>query len=114
MSVLSRSLAALALVAGVALAVPEPARADSFGFVITTDDDRGGHRGSRHRGHRDHGWRGDDRHWGHGHGRRHHRHGPPPWARGHRPYYGPYAHAYVQRCQVVWSEWHRNYVQVCR
>lgn len=120
MSIVSRSsaaraLATLAMVAGIAIAAPEPARADSFSIIIT-DGDRHGQGG---RGH----WRGDRGH-DRGHWRGHRRHdngrrwrrGPPPWAYGpsHAPHWRPQARAYVRHCQVVWSHWHRTFVQVCR
>ena len=103
MSVLSRSLAILALASGLAVAASEPARADSFtfGFSIGDRDDgwrRGGDRHDprhRHRGHRQRG---------------HHPYGPPPWVRYHPapPRY------YVPHCQPVWGPWHQASVTVCR
>ena len=107
MSGLARALAALVLTAGVAIAAPQPVRADSFGFAITTDGYRRDHRGAR--GHD------DRRSWHDGSHDRRHR-GPPPWARGHGPHRGPpaYAYTYAPRCQVQWSRWHQGYVQVCR
>lgn len=135
MSIVSRSLAlrtlaALAVAGGLALAAPGPARADSFSFgVIVTDGDRHGHGGRRHwrgdRGHhRDGNWRGHRRggdHWrghrrGGDHWRGHRRHGPPPWAYSHRraPHGWRRGHAYVRHCQVVWSNWHGGFVRICR
>lgn len=56
---------------------------------------------------RDHGWRGHDRR---GHDRRGPRwYGPRP--HGHAHYWRPPPPRY---CHVVWSAWHRAYVQVCR
>ena len=104
---LSRSLAVLTVLAGVAVAAPGSARADSIGLgLFFTDGDRDDRR--RHHGRRGHreSWR-DHRH--------HRRHGPPPWAYAPPPHYGyPYARPYVRHCQVVWSHWHQNFVQVCR
>lgn len=109
MSGLARALAALVLTTGVAVAAPQPVRADSFGFAITTDGGSRDHRGSR--GHD------DRRSWHDGRGG-HRRGGPPPWARGPGPHRGPYAYvspyAYAPRCQLEWSWWYHSYVQVCR
>lgn len=115
MSILShspaaRALAALALAAGLVLAVPEPARSEPAGIVLVDRDHRG------HRGRND--WR-DDRHHDRGHwrgkwrhdGHRHWRRGPPP--RIHHHYHGPHWRSYYRHCRVEWNFWYGGYVRVC-
>jgi|GEM_PF-924550 len=128
MSILSRSIAVLAVVAGAALSDPPPVRADSFGLVRADGGDRNRRDGDRHgsrRHERDSHDR--DRHGPGSHDRGRHdrgrhdngRHdngrvGPPPWAYAYPPSWWDDPRPPVRYCRVVWSEWHRAYVQVCR
>lgn len=104
MSILSHSLAVLAVVIGTVITAPPAARAQSFSLTIT-DGDRHGYR------------RGDDRHHDRGRwhgGRNHWRSGPPPRHRGHR-HPPPWRYGYARpHCWIAWSDWHRSYVRICQ
>lgn len=102
-STLLRSIAALGLAAGLAVAAPTTTRADSFSFSFSDGDSH--HRGGdRHYRGRDR----DDRRYSY-------RWRPGPrWYSGYYAYPPVYAQPYPRHCWLEWSHRYHGYVRVCR